>query len=79
MARGREVPDLEAPIDLDGMLVIRAAVEQLPPRQRRVVVLRYAHDLSIREIARREGIAGGTVRDALERARARLRRRLAEA
>jgi DNA-directed RNA polymerase specialized sigma24 family protein len=38
------------------------------------VVLRYVHDLSLAEIADREGIAKGTVRDALARAHARLRR-----
>lgn len=76
MAPWRDVPGPEEEIDHASDLIVRETVGLLTPRQYRVVVLRYTHGLSIREIARQEGIAAGTVRDALARAHARLRRAL---
>lgn len=48
------------------------AVRRLPPKQARVVALRYAGDLSVAEIAEVVGSAEGTVRAQLHTARQRL-------
>ena len=48
---------------------ITAAVRALPPRQREVVVLRYLLDCSTAETARTLGIAEGSVKSILSRAR----------
>ncbi|MCL2393949.1 MAG: sigma-70 family RNA polymerase sigma factor [Acidimicrobiaceae bacterium] len=53
-----------------------AAVQKLPFRQRAVVVLRFYDDLSEAEIAGLLGCPTGTVKSALHRALARLRRSL---
>ncbi len=44
------------------------AIQELPPRQRAVVVLRYYEDLSEKEIAEILGIAPGTVKSQASRA-----------
>ncbi|GID97004.1 RNA polymerase sigma24 factor [Amorphoplanes digitatis] len=49
-----------------------AALGTLPPAQRRAMVLRYLADMTIAEIADREGVAEGTVKSWLHRARAAL-------
>jgi RNA polymerase sigma-70 factor (ECF subfamily) len=49
-----------------------AALATLPAGQRRAMVLRYLADLSIAEIADREGVAEGTVKSWLHRGRAAL-------
>jgi RNA polymerase sigma-70 factor (ECF subfamily) len=49
-----------------------AALGTLPSAHRRAVVLRYLADLTIAEIADREGVAEGTVKSWLHRARAAL-------
>jgi RNA polymerase sigma-70 factor, ECF subfamily len=46
-----------------------AALGTLPPRQRRAMVLRYLADLTVTEIAEREGVAEGTVKSWLHRGR----------
>jgi RNA polymerase sigma-70 factor, ECF subfamily len=46
-----------------------AALAKLPAAHRRAVVLRYLADLTITEIAEREGVAEGTVKSWLHRAR----------
>ena len=56
---------------------VRAAVEELPERQRLVVFLRYFADLSYTEIAEACDIAEGTVAATLAKARARLEEALA--
>lgn len=53
-----------------------SALQQLPPRQRAVVVLRYYEDCSEREIARILGCRPGTVKSQASRAMASLRRLL---
>ena len=49
-----------------------AALGTLPPAHRRAMVLRYLADLTIAEIAEQEGVAEGTVKSWLHRARAAL-------
>jgi len=49
-----------------------AALATLAPQQRRAVVLHYLADLPVAEIARREGVAEGTVKSWLHRSRAAL-------
>lgn len=68
--------DVPAP-DPATRAVERAALaqqlQQLPPRQREVVVLRHACDLSEQEVAAELGISVGTVKSAASRGIARLR------
>lgn len=52
---------------------VLAAVKELSPRQRAVVVLTYWEDLSSEQISELLGISDGSVRKHLARARARLR------
>lgn len=49
-----------------------AALGTLPPAQRRAMVLHYLADMTIAEIADREGVAEGTVKSWLHRSRAAL-------
>jgi RNA polymerase sigma factor (sigma-70 family) len=56
---------------------LAAAVLELEPRQRDVVLLRHFDDASIAAIARRLGLAPATVHEHLERGHAELRRKLA--
>jgi RNA polymerase sigma-70 factor (ECF subfamily) len=53
-----------------------AALATLPDNQRRAIVLRYLADLSVSEIADREGVPQGTVKSWLHRARQTLAARL---
>jgi RNA polymerase sigma-70 factor (sigma-E family) len=65
---------LEGPADLVGeRAAVAAALRQLPPRQRAVVVLRYWGDLTDTQIAAALGCSPGTVRSQLSRALAKLR------
>lgn len=63
--------------DLAGRVALRsaliAALHQLPPRQRAVVVLRYFADLSEAETAAALGVTPGTVKSTTSRALTRLR------
>ncbi|GAB3704647.1 SigE family RNA polymerase sigma factor [Mariniluteicoccus flavus] len=52
---------------------VRAALAELTPRERAVVVLRYADDLTEADTARELGIAVGTVKSACARALGKLR------
>jgi RNA polymerase sigma-70 factor (sigma-E family) len=62
--------------DLVTRHAVREAIEQLPPRQRTVVVLRYYQDLTDQQIASVLGWPVGSVKSALHRAAATLRLRL---
>ena len=65
---------VEGPADLVGeRAALLAALRQLPPRQRAVVVLRYWEDLTDAQIAAALGCSPGTVRSQLSRALAKLR------
>jgi RNA polymerase sigma-70 factor, ECF subfamily len=66
----REEPQLAGP-DADRVALV-AALATLPDTQRRAVVLHYLGDLTVAEIAEREGVAEGTVKSWLHRGRARL-------
>lgn len=65
---------VESPADLVGeRAALLAALRQLPPRQRAVIVLRYWEDLTDAQIAAALGCSAGTVRSQLSRALAKLR------
>ena len=65
---------VEGPADLvSERTALLAALRQLPPRQRAVVVLRYWEDLTDAQIAATLGCSPGTVRSQLSRALAKLR------
>lgn len=70
-------PETGPPADTDVILAeehraVLDAVDQLPPRQREVLVLRYWSDLSEAEIADALGISKGTVKSQASRAMATL-------
>ncbi len=67
----RPVADRNDTVDL--RLALRAALDQLTPRQRAVLALRFYEDLPEAEVARTLGISVGTVRSTASRALARLR------
>jgi RNA polymerase sigma-70 factor (ECF subfamily) len=58
--------------------VLRAAVDDLPPRMRDAVTLRYWDDLPEHEVAARMNVAPGTASALLSQARSRLRDRVEE-
>lgn len=57
-------PDLDLGVD------VRTALQQLAPRERVCVVMRYYDDLTVPQIAQQLGLADGTVKRYLHRARA---------
>lgn len=65
-----------AEIQVDGpspeRVALVAALATLPAQHRRAMVLRYLADLTVAEIAEREGVPEGTVKSWLHRARATL-------
>jgi RNA polymerase sigma-70 factor (sigma-E family) len=70
---------IDGPAELVGeRAAVLAALRQLPPRQRAVIVLRYWGDLTDAQIAATLGCSPGTVRSQLFRALAKLRVALAE-
>jgi len=76
--RWREVyvdalPEASAHDDPTGRIAMRAALLQLAPRQRAVIVLRYYEDLTERETADALSVAVGTVKSQARDALARLR------
>lgn len=69
--------DLEAAcMDEETQHHLHAAIETLPPLQRTVLTLYYLDEMSIPEIARVTGLAGGTIKSHLFRSRLRLRETL---
>ncbi|WP_433229419.1 SigE family RNA polymerase sigma factor [Micromonospora sp. CA-248260] len=59
-------------------VAVDVALAQLPPKQRRAVVLHYLADMSVSEIAAQERVAEGTVKSWLHRGRAALATQLRE-
>jgi RNA polymerase sigma-70 factor (sigma-E family) len=60
--------------DVDTTLDLARVVASLPPRQRAVIVLRFGHDLSEREVAEMLEVTVGTVKSQTSKALASLRR-----
>jgi RNA polymerase sigma factor (sigma-70 family) len=73
-----ELSDPGAPVDDPRRDLVRAAVEQLPERQRLVLFLRYYADLDYRTIAAAVAISEGTVAATLSAAHGRMRQLLSE-
>jgi RNA polymerase sigma-70 factor (sigma-E family) len=61
------------PVAAEDHLMVLAALQTLPPRQRAIVVLRYLQDLSQVDTAAALGISAGAVKSGAARALARLR------
>ena len=59
----------EAMIEVQRDALVRQVVEQLKPRYRRIVKMRYFEELSYEEIAKQLNIPLGTVKIQLRRAR----------
>jgi RNA polymerase sigma-70 factor, ECF subfamily len=74
--RGNRLEDVPAPGP--DRVALAGALATLPARHRRVVILHYLADLSIREIADQTGVPEGTVKVWLHRGRAALAARLTE-
>jgi RNA polymerase sigma factor (sigma-70 family) len=68
------VPGSVADHRVETALAVRAAVAQLPDRQRRVVILRYFCDLPVADVAALLGCPKGTVKSLTSLAVQRLRR-----
>jgi RNA polymerase sigma-70 factor (sigma-E family) len=62
---------------IEDRLTVRAALAQVPPRQRAVLVLRYYDDCDVAETARVIGCSEGTVKSQTARGLTRLRELLA--
>lgn len=76
LARSR-APEPVAGPDADALALARA-LAQLPPEQRRAIVLHHLGDLPVREVARLEGCPEGTIKARLFRGRAALAAQLRE-
>jgi RNA polymerase sigma-70 factor (sigma-E family) len=63
----------DAAADVEERPALLAALAELPPRQRAVVVLRYAEDMSDAQVGALLGCSAGTVRSQAARALAKLR------
>ncbi len=57
--------------------LVRQALEQLPPRDAQVLLMKYADGLSYQQIAARLGVSQASVESRLHRARAKMRKLLA--
>jgi RNA polymerase sigma-70 factor, ECF subfamily len=76
----RSTPDLTlSPAAAQQDVGLRELVEQLPPRERTLVVLHYGYGYTLGEIADLLGLSHGNARSVVFRARARLGEQLREA
>ncbi|WP_343518559.1 RNA polymerase sigma factor [Sphingomonas sp.] len=75
IAEASELADAPEPDHVDAELVERG-LERLPPIEREILTLFYLQELSIAEVAEALGIASGTVKSRLHRARHQLRQEL---
>ena len=66
------------PASVEDRLVLHAALKQMPPRQRSVVVLRFMCDLSVEDVADMLGCSEGTVKSQTSAGLVTLRRHLGE-
>lgn len=66
-------PDVPSSVDLDTGIDVRETLARLNPNQRAVLVLRHLEDLSESETAEVLGLAEGTVKSGLHRAKAAFR------
>jgi RNA polymerase sigma factor (sigma-70 family) len=64
---------VKATADIHRRLLLTHALDELPPRQRAAVVLRYFEDLSLEQTAAALGCSVGTARSQTSRALAKLR------
>jgi RNA polymerase sigma-70 factor (sigma-E family) len=71
-----EAPGPDGPDALSDQLVLRAALAQMPPRRRAVLVLRYFEELTVEETAAVMGCSTGTVKSQTARALAAMREKL---
>ena len=69
--------DPVAPVGRD--IALRQIIEQLPPRERAIVLMHYSHGFGLKEIAEQLGLTHTNTRSILFRTRARMRRALCEA
>ncbi|HTJ80289.1 MAG TPA: sigma-70 family RNA polymerase sigma factor [Polyangiaceae bacterium] len=76
-AKGVSVGDISRPDELvEGMqleVIVKRAIQQIEPDFREVLILRDVEDMSYEEIAAVTGLADGTVKSRIHRARAQLR------
>lgn len=74
--QGEHYDEPDAPYDHDAHMDVRAALANLPPRQRATLVLRYYCDLPVEETARELGCTPGTVKSQTAKGLTALRRML---
>lgn len=70
------VPRSSPAPDSDAVVDVQAVLQRIPPRRRACLVLRYAFDLSDREVAEMLGVTVGAVKSQTSKAAAQFRREL---
>ncbi len=78
LAAEREKDPERSLLRRESQAAVRAAIDQLPPKYRLVLVLHDMEELSTEEVAKISGLRPGTVRVRLHRARLFLRKQLAQ-
>ena len=71
-------PSVDPPHDPPEALSLRAALRELPPEQREVLLLYYWEEMTYEEISQALGVPMGTVKSRLNRAKRALRRLLGD-